>query len=139
MPAIPATDNIGMFAGVGEFSPIPITLWGDGRIDIDEGATADKLREQAKVIRKRSALMYEQRDAWSEIIRAALLDQTADLLDLRVNDAERRALELEAELIPLRNEAQQLRYANEKLRLYYKTWCEQNGVAQDNEFGRVQS
>lgn len=81
MTAIPATDNIGMFAGTGDF--IPMTIWGDGRIEIYEGATADKLREQAKMIRERSALMYE-RDAWNEIIRAALLDQTAALLDLRV-------------------------------------------------------
>jgi hypothetical protein len=56
-----------------------------------------------------------------------------------MNDAERRLLELESELIPLRNEAQQLRFANEKLRLYYMAWCEQNGVTPDNEFGRVPS
>jgi hypothetical protein len=53
-----------------------------------------------------------------------------------MNDAQ-RALELEAELIPLRNEAQQLRYANEKLRLYYEAWCEQNSVMPDNDFCRV--
>jgi hypothetical protein len=80
MPAIPATDNIAMIAGTSEFAPL--TVWGDGRIDIHEDATAAKLREQAKVIRERSALMYE-RDAWNEIVRAALLDQTANLLDLR--------------------------------------------------------
>jgi hypothetical protein len=82
MPAIPATDNVALFAGVDQFAPL--TIWGDGRIDIHEDATADKLREQAKVIRERSALMCD-RDAWNEIIRAALLDQTTNLLDLRVS------------------------------------------------------
>lgn len=80
MTAIPSTDNIAMFAGVDEF--VPMTIWGDGRIDIDEGATAAKLREQAETIRKRSALMVGHQ-AWSEIIRAALLDQTANLLELQ--------------------------------------------------------
>jgi len=86
MPKIPATDNICMLAGIKDV--VPFTLWGDGRLEFHDGATADKLRDLAISIRERSALMCAD-DAWNEIIRAALLDMAARVIDMQAGRTER--------------------------------------------------